>query len=73
MDYGDETARYYAPYYTRSPVSNDVNGTSVWAIKENGNFTSLNTSITLGIRPCVYISTDIIDTLEGDDIIPNYE
>ena len=71
MVYGYEIARCYAPYFTRSPVSTDNGGYLVWAIKENGNFTSLNTSITLGIRPCVYISTDIIDTLEGDDVIPN--
>lgn len=69
--YTDEIMRCYAPYYTRSPVSTDVNGTTVWIVKENGNFTSIGTSVTLGIRPCVYISTDIIDTLEGDDIIPN--
>lgn len=66
MDYqykeGEEGTvdRSFAPYLTRSPVTSDVQNHSLWCVVEDGSLQTTNTNVTMGIRPCVYISLDHI-------------
>ena len=49
---------YYGTYMTRSPSSNDQNNYKLWYVKDDGKMATCDTTISMGIRPCVYITLD---------------
>ena len=50
---------YYAQYLTRSPYSDDnMNWFKFWYVGTRGALATSHTTVSMGIRPCVYITLD---------------
>lgn len=56
LDEESNTLKCYAPYFTRSPVSQSYDKNGVWVVKASGLFTMTYTNRTNGIRPWIQLA-----------------
>ena len=54
----EKPINYYAYYLTRSPSSEDEKNYKFWYVDDFGALHTSYTTLSMGVRPCVYISLD---------------